>query len=378
MPWWPRSLHIVTWQWAPGYSTPLRAEFPRRFADHDGATPGEYRFFYATTRPSTADLLVDAAPERSGSLSFGVFHAEIAPRISVQPSVWEDPEFLKVGEPDELAPTGFFEQLKAAKDRSPHRSVLIIVWGWKERWPTAAAKTAYLAYMLDIGTPVVVFDWPANQGANARGYLAAQEMAHASGPDFGKFVQSVIEQVRPENLWVVGMSMGSQLVSDSFDYMNSQAGLADAEREIAHVVLVAPDVASDEFDQKFAAQISRLSRRLTVYVSSTDQALLLSQWLNRGSRLGRIAKARSDGGDQPEFAHADRLLALESAGSNEIDVVDVTPINRHRNRHNFLTDDPEFLDELYIRLLRPEDPVGRRLYPMRADAGAVYWILWDE
>ena len=58
--------------------------------------------------------------------------------------------------------------------------------------------------------------------------------------------------------------------------------------------------------------------------------------------------------NQPEFAHADRLLALEAAGSNEIDVVDVTPINRHRNRHNFLTDDPEFLDELYVRLLKPE------------------------
>ena len=340
---------FVTWQWAPGYSTPLRAEFPRRLAGHDGATPGEYRFFYATTRPSTADLLVDATPKRSGSLSFGVFHAEIAPQISVQPSVWEDPEFLKVSEPSTLTSTGFFDQLKDAKDRSPHRSVLIVVWGWK-----------------------------ANQGANARGYLAAQEMAHASGPDFGKFVQSVIDEVRPEKLWVVAMSMGSQLVSDSFDFMISQARLADAEREIAHVVLVAPDVASDEFDHKFAAQISRLSRRLTVYVSSTDQALLLSQWLNRGSRFGRIAKARSDGGNQPEFAHADRLLALEAAGSNEIDVVDVTPINRHRNRHSFLTDDPEFLDELYIRLLKPDDPASRRLYPMRADAGAVYWILWDE
>ena len=274
----------------------------------------------------------------------------------MQPSVWEDPEFLKVGAPDEMAPTGFFEQLKAAKDRSPHRSVLIIVWGWKERWPTAAAKTAYLAYMLDIGTPVVVFDWPANQGANARGYLAAQEMAHASGPDFGKFVQSVVEQVRPENLWVVAMSMGSQLVSDSFDYMNSQAGLADAEREIAHVVLVAPDVAIGRIRPKVCGADQPVVTAADVYVSSTDQALLLSQWLNRGSRLGRIAKARSDAGDQPEFAHADRLLALEAAGSNEIDVVDVTPINRHRNRHNFLTDDPEFLDELYVRLLRPNDP----------------------
>lgn len=59
-------------------------------------------------------------------------------------------------------------------------------------------------------------------------------------------------------------------------------------------------------------------------------------------------------------------------------VVDVTPINRHRNRHHFLRDEPEFLDELYQRLLRPMEPISRRLYPAREKAGVVAWILWDE
>ena len=39
--------------------------------------------------------------------------------------------------------------------------------------------------MLDIDTPVVVFDWPANQGNNARGYLAARKMAQMSSPALG-------------------------------------------------------------------------------------------------------------------------------------------------------------------------------------------------
>jgi hypothetical protein len=69
---------------------------------------------------------------------------------------------------------------------------------------------------------------------------------------------------------------------------------------------------------------------------------------------------------------------LKSAGNTEIEVVDVTPINRHRNLHHFLTDDPLFLDELYVRLLSPMDPIGRRLYPVRTTAGARFWILWDE
>lgn len=58
--------------------------------------------------------------------------------------------------------------------------------------------------------------------------------------------------------------------------------------------------------------------------------------------------------------------------------MDIKPINRHRNRHNFLTDDPKFLDDLYVRLLRPEELTSRRLYPVRTDAGVVFWILWDQ
>jgi esterase/lipase superfamily enzyme len=368
--------HLIR-QWTPGYSMPIRSEFSRRLDARSGV-PGKHRFFYATARPAAADLLHDTAAERSGNVAFGSFVATISPAMGVQEGVWEDPEFLEVLPPHPLEAGSFFEQLRAASERSPHRSVLIMIWGWKERWRSAAAKSAYLAYMLDIDSPVIAFDWPANQGTDARGYRAAQQLATASGVDLGRFLESVIERVHPDNLWLVALSMGGQVVSDAFDYMAQQPGLSDAEKEIAHVVLAAPDVAAAEFDRKFAAQISRLSRHLTVYVSSTDQALLLSEWLNRRSRVGRVPRAQPAGSEDSQFLIGDRLLALKSAGSEQIEVIDVTPINRHRNRHHFLTDDPQFLDELYARLLRPDDRIGRRLYPVRAQAGVAFWILWDE
>jgi esterase/lipase superfamily enzyme len=367
----------LTQQWAPGYSMPIRGEFSRRL-DADSNATGEQRFLYATTRPATADLLNDPAAQRSGSLAYGAFATRISPAITVQASVWEDPELLEILPPQPLATDSFFAELQTASERSPHRSVLIMVWGWKERWRSAAAKSAYVAYMLDIDTPVVVFDWPANQGHDARGYRAAQQLAPASGVDLGRFLESVIERVHPENLWLVALSMGGQVVVDAFDYMAERPGLYDAEKEIAHVLLAAPDVGQAEFDQKFAAQISRLSRHLTVYVSSTDQALLLSEWLNRRSRVGRVPKTQPDGFQDSQFELGEQLLTLKTAGRQEIDVVDVTPINRQRNLHHFLTDDPQFLDELYVRLLRPAAPIGRRLYPVRTHAGAAFWILWDE
>ena len=363
-------------QWEPGYSTPARADFPRRLAAEAGGGKRPYRFFYATNRPHE-DLLDPASKRRSDELSLGTFGADISPALAVGPGEWEDADLLQVLPPEEIEDGEFFGRLRSAMLQSPHRSVLIVVWGWKERWLSAAAKTAYLAYMLDIDTPVVVFDWPANQGTNARGYLAAREMAQMSSPALGRLVERMTQEVRPENLWLVALSMGSQVVCDSFDYMATRGNLKDQEKEIAHVVFAAPDVPQDEFDRQFAEQIGRLSRHLTVYVSSTDQALLLSQWINRGSRLGRSPRAQADAGES-QFGQAERLLTLEAEGSREIDVVDVTPINRHRNRHHFLTDDPEFLDELYIRLLHPDEPSNRRLYPLDTDAGVVSWILWDQ
>jgi esterase/lipase superfamily enzyme len=369
---------LMRW-WEPGYSTPLRSEFPRRLRERNRSSAmDEYRFFYATTRPRTADLLTDIARERSGELHFGRFDARISPEIKAEPIVWEDREMLEVLPPVPLLQDAFFDELRSAIHRSPHRSVLIVVWGWKERWRTSAAKSAYVSYLLDIDTPVVVFDWPANQGTNARGYLASHRMARASGADLGRLLEGVIQHTRPENLWLVALSMGSQVVSDGVNYMAQQPELRDAEQEIDHVILAAPDVAEDEFDRKFATEIRQLSRHLTVYVSSTDQALLLSQWINRRARVGRVARAQPENSDQPQFELGEALLSLQSSGSEEIEVVDVTPINRHRNRHNFLTDDPEFLDELYVRLLRPTDPISRRLYPIRSERNAAFWILWAE
>ena len=371
---------LVAWQlarqWEPGYSTPARADFPRRLAAEAGGGKRSYGFFYASTRPRE-DLLDPASTQRADDLSLGSFKASISPALAVGPRAWEDADLLQVLPPEEIEAGEFFGRLRSAMLQSPHRSLLIVVWGWKEKWLSAAAKTAYLAYMLDVDTPVVVFDWPANQGDNARGYLAAGKMAQMSSPALGRLVERVTQEVQPENLWLVALSMGGQVVCDSFDYMAARGSLNDPDKEIAHVVLAAPDVPQDEFDRQFAEQISRLSRHLTVYVSSTDQALLLSQWINRGTRLGRTSVAQAETGE-PQFLHAERLLKLEAEGSREIDVVDVTPINRHRNRHHFLTDDPEFLDELYLRLLHPDEPTNRRLYPLGTDPGVVSWILWDQ
>jgi hypothetical protein len=97
-------------------------------------------------------------------LTWGTYEAAVDPELSI------DVENILgiLGASDDIVirdvavsePTEAVAQLKAAVDASPHKSLLIVLWGYKERFDTAALKTAYFAYSLDIDTPVLLFDWP--------------------------------------------------------------------------------------------------------------------------------------------------------------------------------------------------------------------------
>ena len=146
------------------------------------------------------------------------------------------------------------------------------------------------------------------------------------------------------------------------------------------MVLSAPDVSAEAFDDKFAARIKALARHLTAYVSSNDRALLMSRWINGSRRLGRLAEVSvppEERTDQYQFEEAQELLDLQAKGLRNMCLVDATPVNRTRNLHHFFTDSPEFFDDLYRHLLQPDNPIGRRLYPIRTDQGSIFWLLWD-
>jgi len=58
-----------------------------------------------------------------------------------------------------------------------------------------------------------------------------------------------------------------------------------------------------------------------------------------------------------------------------VTMVDVTPINRTRNFHNFSLETPEFFDDLYLRLVN-EGIVGSRTeYRVETPDGRGYSIL---
>jgi esterase/lipase superfamily enzyme len=361
---------------------PARSAFAGRLPSTPDGNRRRFQFFYATNRANHDETFNAQGNKLGDRISTGTFDVLISPSMQIKPLVWFDTQMMKWADRHELSQDPFRSGLRQAVQASPQKSVLVIVWGFRDWFQSAALKTAYTAYVLDINTPVLLFDWPGNQGEGRRGYIASQQMATQSAPDLGRLLAAVIRDTGAENVWLMGSSLGCQTICDSLAWLTTQPDLIQAKPKIAHVVLSAPDVSAQAFDEKFSERIQALSQHLTAYVSSNDKALLMSHWLNGSRRLGRTSEVTvppEDRVGQYEFEEALELLDLQAKGARNISIVDATPINLLRNLHHFFTDSSEFFDDLYQRLLQPDDIVSRRLHSIRTrPQGVTYWILWND
>ena len=318
----------------------------RRMTVAQMAEEGTYRFFFATNRAQgnvegTLEELFES--QRSESLKFGTFDTKIEPTLGlgmlIDPSDWFLNEEIQVRNLDHLDQEAFLRQLSEQVEASPNRSLLVVVHGFRERFPSALNKTAFLAHVLDINTPVLVFDWPGDQGSSLRGYRRARRVARASGAELAATLKLIVEQVQPDRLWLMANSMGGQVVVGAFHLLYSDSAFSDIQIEFENVVLTAADVDHEEFNSQFKEEIKAMAENLTVYVSSNDRALLVSRIINRGLRLGE------------------------------------STLNRTRNFHNFSLETPEFFDDLFLRFTDTDLPQTRELYFLETEKGARYVVL---
>jgi len=338
-----------------------------------------YRFFLVSNRvaePGAASLFERLGNQRSPELLFGSFDTKIEPSLGLgmwlDASSWLLDEEIQIRNTSQLDRTAFIQQLRGMVSASPHHGILLLVHGLRTDLDYAMRGTAFLAHILDINAPVLVFDWPGNQGDSLRGYRQAKRVASASGAELAAALRLLIDDVRPERLWVVANSLGSQVVVDAISLLAKDPDLADAEREINDVVLTAPDVSYNRFNGQFKHQLAALVDDTTLYVSSNDRALLLSRLVNLQRRLGQ---STLDKRDSELIDEIEQLLQMVDSENGRVALVDVTPVNRTRNFHNFSLEVPEYFDDMFLRLTNFGIPLNRQRYQFRTPDGKLYSVL---
>lgn len=337
---------------------------------------GSMRYFYVSNRQMTEDneiLENRFGSEREPKLKFGFYDTKIEPSVGlgmfINPSEWFQTEEIIIKNMQVLQQETFVEQLRTLVNKSPQRSLLIVVHGFRERFPSALRKTAFVGHILDINSPTVMFDWPGDQGSSLSGYQRAQSVANESGVELAKTLELIVRDIQPDKIWLIANSIGAQVVVKAFSHLYQNPEFADKEIEFEDVILTAPDISQEEFDNHFKREITALTRNLTVYVSSNDRALVMSRIINRDPRRGESTLSPK------MLEEAAKVSKLVEQGSELVTLVDVTPVNRTRNFHNFSLETPEFFDDLYLRLINEKTPQTRKLYRLQTPEGTNYWVL---
>ena len=343
-------------------------------------TDGKYRvinIFYATDRvvKGKRDDSLKFLSKLADKMTYGDLDIKINPALKIDkmfPKRLKRKGLIGVQKIGRLDEETFMKRLDEAVKNSPHNSLLVMVMGYKDNFELTATKAASFAYLLDADTPILLFDWPGDQSVTPWGYKKACTLAAKSGPHMGHVLTRIIHEIEPKKLWIESSSLGCQVACSAFEYMYKNENLSDPETEIAHVVMAAPDVSEDEFNEHFKNEIVSLAESLTVYVSSDDNALLLSEIIDFDKKLGRQKlKVKK----HSQFEEAKDMLYLKSFHPEKIAIVDVTPINHASFKHGYYLESPDYFDDVYLRISGGAAHTNRRRYLVDIEDKKDYWVL---
>lgn len=147
----------------------------RRMSVAQLSQQGEYRFFFITNRKPqavTGAISQLYSNERHSDLDFGRFDTEIMPSLGlgmlIDPTSWLQDEEIDLKRVETRSREDFVSELSEQASASKHGAVFILLHGYREAHESALRKTAFVGHVLDIDAPIVLFDWPGDQGGSLR------------------------------------------------------------------------------------------------------------------------------------------------------------------------------------------------------------------
>lgn len=192
----------------------------------------------------------------------------------------------------------FAASLSRSVQATASKELFIYVHGYNNTFRDAAESAALLLADLKFDGVGLIFSWPSD--GVALQYPHDEQEEEVSRRTFLSVLQTV-RGIGVQRIHLLAHSMGSRVVTGALELM--ALGPPGQRPLLHHLILAAPDIYAARFGQ-LVASMKELSDRITLYVSSADQALNCSQLLHQGARAGQ-------GG-------SDRIVR------QELDTIDVT------------------------------------------------------
>jgi esterase/lipase superfamily enzyme len=313
-------------------------------------------------KPHVPDKGVRYGSERSkdGALDLGICQVSIplshklgkleTPSI-VRGELKEDPAaHVVLHKIDPRPEDDFYKELTKIVGMSSKKEALVFIHGFNVTFEDAARRTAQLAYDLKFPGAAVCYSWP-SQGSFWH-YTVDEANAEWSASHLKKFLLDLAKRSGAERIHLIAHSMGNRVLTWALE------GIGQERKNEPHLfqeaVLTAPDVDADVFREKLFRQVAGTCRRVTLYASARDWALLASKKVHGSPRLGDTV-----GG----------IVILEGMDSVDVSAVDTSLLG-----HSYYGDNSSLLADLYY-LIEGQLPDQRFRLRRQEQAGKRFWVF---
>jgi esterase/lipase superfamily enzyme len=162
--------------------------------------------------------------------------------------------------------------------------LLVFVHGYNVRFADAVYRLAQITHDLPVVAAPVLFSWPSR--GDLLGYNYDRESATYARDALERVLAEAAKRDSVSQITVLAHSMGSWVTMEALRQSSIRNGRVSP--KISDVILAAPDLDIDVFEQQFLA-LGEERPHFTFLVSADDGALKLSTMLARGEqRLGSI------------------------------------------------------------------------------------------
>ena len=304
--------------------------------------------FYATDRARSGDPRPARYynADRGAALDYGIVEVTIPgdhkTGTIAAPSIWklqfyENPtKHVMLQSVTPMAQDAYFGAMQAELAKTGADDLFVFVHGYNVSFDAAAKRTAQLAFDMKFAGVPVLYSWP-SAGATV-GYVSDTAVVRLSGRRLSRFLEDLVARSGARTIHLIGHSMGNRALTDALELMALRQ--APVERAIFdQIIFAAPDVDQGLFSVMLEA-IRPMAKRLTLYASEQDWALVASRKLH-----GNMPRAGQGGPDA--MSHA------------AIDTIDMSDLGEDMLAHSYVANDRSAILDIATLFWRSPDPAQR-------------------
>lgn len=229
-------------------------------------------------------------------------------------------------------------------------SVLLFIHGYNNTFEEAATRTALLGWDVSFPGHLMFFSWPSKGKTEA--YTVDATTEEWAVADLVSVLEDLDKTAGTDHITIIAHSMGNQVLSKALVAVDRLD--PTFYKKVSRIIMAAPDVDADVFERLYAWLYLK-APATTLYVSSRDYAMLSSETVNGGRRLG-------------DFRAGPVVLP-------SIETVDASAVKMDFVGHAYISDSPTVLND--VRVMVHQGTAAADRPHMKSAVNAAQQTYWQ-